>query len=94
MGKNTYYQLNIVSLYIHTTCETYFHFESSTMEYRRNSRPERSSPLQSATIIWQGPKYLFYNNKVSRLRSYVHWPHGMNPSPESLSAAGFYCTGI
>ena len=24
----------------------------------------------------------------------MHWPHGMNPFPEYLSAAGFYYTGI
>jgi len=64
------------------------------MEYRPNSRPEQSSPLQSATIIWQGPKYLIFDNKDSRLKSYTHWPHDMNPSPDSLSAAGFYYTGI
>jgi len=70
-----------VSLYIHTTCETYFHFEWTTMEYRPNSRSERSSPLKSATIIWQGPKYFIFNSKDSRLKSYVHWPHGIKPSP-------------
>ena len=63
------------------------------MEYRPNSRPEQSSPLQNATIIWQGPKYLIFDTKDSRLKSYTHWPHDMNP-PDSLSAAGFYYTGI
>ena len=64
------------------------------MEYRPNSRPEHSSPLQSATIIWQGPEYIIFDTKDSRLKSYTHWPHGMNPSLDSLSAAGFYYTGI
>jgi len=64
------------------------------MEYRPNSRPEQSSPLQNATITWQGPKYLNFNTKVSRLKSHTYWPHDMNPSPDSLSAAGFYYTGI
>jgi len=64
------------------------------MEYRPNSRPEQSSSLQNATITWQGPKYLVFNTKVSRLKSYTHWPPDMNPSPDSLSAAGFYYTGI
>jgi len=64
------------------------------MEYRPNSRPEQSSPLQSATIFWQGPKYLIFDSKDSRLKSYTHWPHDMNPSPDSLSAACFYYTGI
>jgi len=63
------------------------------MEYRPNSRPEQSSPLQNATIILQGPKYLIFKTKDSRLKSYTHWPHDMNP-PDSLSAAGFYYTGI
>jgi len=64
------------------------------MEYRPNCRPEQSSPLQSATIIWQGPKYLIFDTKDSRLKSYIHWPFGTNPSPHSLSAASFYYTGI
>jgi len=64
------------------------------MEYRPNSRPEQSSPLQNATIIWQGPKYLIFDTKVSRLKSYTHWLHDMNPSTDSLSAAGFYYTDI
>ena len=85
---------NNVSLYIHTTCETYFRFEKTAMEYRPNSWPDRSRPLQSDTIIWQGPKYLIFDTKDSRLKSYVHWPHGMNPSSESLSEVGFYYTGI
>jgi len=64
------------------------------MEYRPNSRPEKSRPLQSATIIWQGPKYLIFDIKDSQLKSYTHWSHGMNPSPDSLSPAVFYYTGI
>jgi len=54
---------------------------------------EPKSPLQQATIIWDGPHCLGFNTKASRLRSYVHWPRGMNPSHESLSTAGFYFTG-
>jgi len=66
------------------------------MVYRPNSRPEKNFhssgylKLQRATIIWDGPRYLIYNTKTERLRSYTNWPHGMNPSPEALSAAGFY----
>ena len=56
--------------------------------------PEQSSPLQNATITWQGPTYLIFNTKDSRMKSYTHWHHDMNPSPGSLSAAGFYYTGI
>jgi len=57
------------------------------MEYKPNS------PLQQATIIWDGPHCLGFNTKASRIESYVHWPRGMNPSPESLSTASFYFTG-
>jgi len=64
------------------------------MENRPNSSPEQSSPTQSATIIWQGTKYLIFNTKDSRMISNAHWSHGMNPSPDSLSATGFYFTGI
>ena len=64
------------------------------MEYRTHSRPEQSNQLQSATIMWQGPKYLIFDTKDSRLKSYTHFPHVMNPSPDCLSAAGFYYTGI
>jgi len=58
-----------------------------SMEYKPNS------PLHQATVIWDGPHCLGFNTKASRLKSYVHWPRGMNPSPESLSTAGFYFTG-
>ena len=50
------------------------------MEYRPNSRPEQSSPLQRATIFWQGPKYLIFDTKHSRLKccgfllhKYIHY---------------------
>ena len=64
------------------------------MDYRHNYGPEQSSPLQSATIICHEPKYLIFDSKYSRLKSYTHWPHDMNPSPDSLSPAGLYYTGI
>ena len=64
------------------------------MEYGPNSRPEQSSPLQSATINWQGSNYLIFDTKDLRLKSYSRWPYGMNPSPDYLSAAGFYYTVI
>ena len=47
----------------------------------------------AATKVWVGPRYPAYNHKAARLRSYTEWPHGMNPSPSSLSTAGFYYTG-
>ena len=57
------------------------------MEYKTNS------PLQQATVIWDGTRCLGFNTKASRLKTYVHWPRGMNPSSESLSTAVFYFTG-
>jgi len=41
------------------------------MEYRPNSRPEQSSPLQNATIIWHGPKYLIFDTKRFAIE-YIH----------------------
>lgn len=56
------------------------------MEYRSNSKPEDKEPdshnnfpfsgyltLKSAIIIWDGPRYLSYNKKAARLRSYTNW---------------------
>jgi len=78
------------------------------MDYRPNSGPERKScdigpdshnfplseylTIQHATILWEEPKHTSYNSKTARLRSYVNWPHGMNPSPESLIIAGLFYT--
>ena len=75
------------------------------MEYRSNSRSEYIGPdshnfpltehltMNRATILWDVPKHVAYNSKPARLRSYINWPHGMNPSPDSLSTAGFYFSG-
>ena len=49
--------------------------------------------INRATILWDGPKHAAYNSKATRLRSYIDWPHGMNPSPHSLRTAGFYFSG-
>jgi len=60
---------------------------------------EQSFPLTefiiiyNATKIWEGPRYPAYNSMAARLRSYTEWPHGMNPSPCSLSTAGFNFLG-
>jgi len=81
---------------------------TAVMEYRPNSGPEQKSydigpdshnfplseylTIQRATILWDEPRHTSYNSKTARLRSYVNWPHGMNPSPESLSIAGLFYT--
>lgn len=44
-----------------------------------------------AKTLWRGPKYPNYNS--SWLRCFNNWPHGKTPSPDVLSAAGFYYTG-
>ena len=49
--------------------------------------------INNATNIWNEPRHPAYISKTARLMSYTDWPHGMNPSPDSLSAAGFYFSG-
>ena len=79
---------------------------TAVMEYRPNFGSEQKSydividshkfplseylPKKRATILWDEPRHTTYNSKIGRLRSYVNWPHGMNPSPESLSTAGLF----
>ena len=48
----------------------------------------------NTTRIWEGPCNPAYNSKAARLESYTGWPHGINPSPNSLSTAGFYFLGM
>jgi hypothetical protein len=50
--------------------------------------------VHNTTGIWEGPRYPAYNSKVARLETYTGWPHGINPSPNSLSTAGFYFLGM
>ena len=49
--------------------------------------------LNRSVAIWNSPKFLAYFSNHARLRTFRTWPHGMNPSPDSLSGAGFYYTG-
>jgi len=66
-----------------------------TMEYRPNSRPENilASALQRATHICYEQHHIYFFTKASRLQTNTDWPHGMHPSPDSLSEAGFLFTG-
>ena len=48
----------------------------------------------NTTRMWEGPRYPAYNSKAARLETYTGWPHGLNPSPSSLSSAGFYFLGM
>ena len=82
---------------------------TAVTEYRPNSGPERKDydvgpdshnfhlseylTIQRATILWEEPKHTSYNSKTAPLKSYVNWPHGMNPSPESLRRADLFNTG-
>jgi hypothetical protein len=74
------------------------------MGYKPNSKPERHADIapelltqtlteqyvmNRAMTHWNGPKNISFNNFASRLRTYTNWPQGMNPAPDSLSAAGF-----
>ena len=47
----------------------------------------------NTTRMWEGPRYPAFNSKAARLETYTGWPHGLNPSPSSLSTAGFYFLG-
>jgi len=49
--------------------------------------------LNQAVAIWSAQKCPAYNRNHTRLWTFKTWPHGMNPSPDFLSAAGFYNTG-
>ena len=49
--------------------------------------------LKMSVAIWSTPKFPVYISNHVRLPTFRTWPHGMNPSPHSLSAAGFYYTG-
>ena len=50
--------------------------------------------IHNTTRMWEGPRYPAYNSKAARLETYTGWPHGLNPSPSSLSSAGFYFLGM
>jgi len=76
--------------------ENYFKLQSSDIgpDDDKQSFPlTEFITIYNATKIWEGPRYPAYNSKAARLRSYTQWPHGMNPSPFSLSTAGFYFLG-
>ena len=49
--------------------------------------------LNRSVANWSMPKFPAYVNIHERLQTFRTWPYGMNPSPSSLSAAGFYYTG-
>jgi hypothetical protein len=79
------------------------------MECRTNLDKERSQdipPLESICWVsadifalnmaieeWVVPQHPVFATKAARLRSYENWPHKMNPSPDSLSEAGFFHSG-
>ena len=79
------------------------------MEYRPYSNPDNSesvrveSPVLSLTEHcvmnrainhWEGQKYITYNTKDARLRSFVinDWPHDLNPAPNAFREAGLFFT--
>ena len=74
--------------------ENYFKQQSSDIGPDEHSFPLiEYFTIHKATKIWEGSRYLAYNSKAAWLASYTQWPHGMNPSPCSLSTAGFYFLG-
>ena len=50
--------------------------------------------LTRATGHWDGPKYVTYNTKSSRLQSFIihDWPHVIDLKPNALSEVGFFFT--
>jgi hypothetical protein len=70
------------------------------MEHRPYSKPETMSAefrerltLDKAVSSWSAPQHMTYSSKLTRFRSFINWPHGIKPSPEDLSAAGFFYIG-
>ena len=49
--------------------------------------------LNRRIVLWNSPKFPDYISNHARLATFAKWPHGMTPSPASLSDAGFYFTG-
>jgi hypothetical protein len=49
--------------------------------------------MKRTITLWPGPRHVSYNSIAQRLRSYEKWSHDKNPTPESLSEAGFYYAG-
>jgi hypothetical protein len=49
--------------------------------------------VHNIASIREGPRYPAYNSKAARLETYTGWPHGLNPSPSSLSTAGLCFLG-
>jgi len=79
-----------------------------SMEYRPNSRPERSHdippepPIQEVTDDrfryramqrWRDPCYLSKVLYSERLRSFNTWTRDLPPTAEQLCAAGFFHNG-
>ena len=74
--------------------ENYFKQQSPDIGPEEQSFPlTEYITIYNATKIWEGPRYPAYNSRAARLRSYTEWPHGLNPSPSSLSTVGFYFIG-
>jgi len=73
------------------------YFKQQSPDIGPDDNDEQSFPqiefIYNTAKIWEGPRYPAYNSKAARLESYTGWPHGLNPSPSSLSTAGFYFLG-
>ena len=62
-------------------------------------RPDSSTPAITENLVlkrsinqWLSPRHPTYSSVTARLQSFKNWPHGNNnnPTPESLSEAGFF----
>ena len=78
------------------------------MEYRLNSRPERSVTIRPETLNrmqdehyimlraflrWDGQRHKSFSTYSARLLLFNVWPKVSKPAPETLNAAGFFHLG-
>ena len=75
------------------------YFNQQSPDIGPNSTNDDDVEIEFVTVhntakMWEGPRYPAYNSKAARLETYTGWPHGLNPSPSSLSSAGFYFLGM
>jgi len=73
--------------------ENYFKQQSPDIGPDNNDVEIEFITVHNTTKMWERPRYPAYNSKAARLETYTGWPHGINPSPNSLSTAGFYFLG-
>lgn len=78
-------------------CQTHNTSEQQrTIDVGPDRLPQTLSELyimSTATTRWKGPRHLQYDSYDARQRSFINWPHYLQPTPTIISAAGFFYTG-